>query len=116
MEKPKLFNLEITLNCPNCKKEVPMIDYEPVKTDLPESINRARMYHMTDGCKPPGCVLCGGAEPREVFQVDGKHLGRDDCIRHLRALVVDLYKRLPTSTITYTPAYGEDSSTTVKQS
>ncbi|KKK81782.1 hypothetical protein LCGC14_2809990 [marine sediment metagenome] len=104
MKKPTLFGLEITLTCPNCKKECPMYTYEPGKSDLPNSINAAWVEHKQDGCKPPGCLICGGAEAREVFQEDGKHLDRNDCIRHLRKLIVDLYKRLPstTSSITYT--------------
>lgn len=111
MKKPTLFNLEITLNCARCKKEVPMEN--PFEINLSESIrdipqmfndciNRAYTNHQARAeCKPPGCIHCGG----DKFPIGqtGSHADRIDCIKHLRALIVDLYRRLPTTTssITY---------------
>ena len=104
MKKPTLFGLEITLTCPQCHKECPMISYEPVKSDLPDSIREAWIYHMKmDACQPPGCDYCGGTD---FQQAAGKHLIRDDCIKHLRKLVVDIYKRLPTTTVSFADSAG----------
>ncbi len=101
MKKPTLYNLEITLTCPRCKKECPMYGFEPGKSKLLDSINNAWVNHQSgELCNPPGCERCGGTDSDFSH---GKHMGRDDCIKHLRKLVVDLYQRLPpaTSTITF---------------
>lgn len=51
MKKPRFFNLEITLNCPNCGKEVPFISDPWLKfpsnleTVLADSIHEASTEH-----------------------------------------------------------------------